>query len=143
MLPYATHQDIIDTYGPEAVLIAADRDGDDQPDQAAIDEALAAGTVQVRAIELRRQTPVADQETEDGLRRTWTIDIALYLLAMGTAAKDEYSNRRDQALQQAKDYYQPAVNGTPATGNPDANSNTGAASSANSRLFDRRSMGRL
>ena len=141
MQAYATQQDIIDLHGQRAVDIAADRDGDGQVDPQAVDRALASATAIIKGYELRRTTPLVDEQAEADMRRYWAIDIGLYLLSMGAANSDEYRTRRDDAVRLAKDFYQPSVNGDQHGG--DRETSSGATSSANSRLFTRESMRHL
>ena len=139
MQAFATQQDVIDLYGARALEVAADRDNDGQVDPQAVDRALVSASATVRAYELRRTTPVVDAEAETALQRQWAVDIGLYLVSMGAANTDEYRRRRDDAVAAAKDFYQPAVNGTPSHAG-DAKTGTGAAFSANSRRFSRDSL---
>lgn len=138
--PYATRRDITDLYGDEVLTIAADRDGDGKPDPAKVDRALVAASGFVSAYEMRRTTPVGEEQAEADLRRQWAVDIGLYLLAIGSAMADEYRKRRDDALKMAKEYYQPAVNGAATR---DGTKTTGATFQAETRRFNRSYMSDL
>ncbi|KAB7624325.1 gp436 family protein [Alkalilimnicola sp. S0819] len=93
---YATEQDIIDRYGEEALVLAADRDGDGQADAGVVDRALADATAEVDTyLAARYALPLAS--TPAVLTRL-TVDIAVYRLSPAAdAGTDERRQRYEDA----------------------------------------------
>lgn len=100
-MSYATSQDIADRYG-QGVLDAIDRDGNGQPDQAAIDKALADASAEIDTYLAERYTlPLAT--VPDVLKRL-CVEMALYrLVREGTAAAEDYRLRYEDATRLLRD----------------------------------------
>lgn len=96
-MPYASQADIETLYGPDALLVAADRDGDGEPDADRIAAALADASAEIDSyVGVRHALPLPS--TPDALRRV-AVDIALYRLAAnGAALTEEHRTRYEDAV---------------------------------------------
>ena len=91
-MAYATLQDIIDRYGEDDLLMAADRDGDDQVDTAAVDRALADASAEIGTYLAARYTlPISS--VPEVLKRL-CVDITLYRLAFNAVGNTEERRQR-------------------------------------------------
>ena len=99
---YATRQDIIDTYGPEALTIAADRDGDGAEDAGVADKALAdASELMDSYIGAKYDLPLP---TAPDVLKPVCVDIALYRMSQGAGAlTEEIAERHKQAVAWLRD----------------------------------------
>ncbi len=96
-VPYATQSDIETLYGPDALLVAADRDGDGLPDAERIAAALADAAAEIDShVGVRHALPLP--AVPAALRRI-AADIALYRLASnGAALTEELRTRYQDAI---------------------------------------------
>ena len=94
---YATQQDVIDTYGQEALTVAADRDGDGVADPGVADKALAdASELMDSYLGKRYDLPLP---TVPEVLKPVCVDIALYRMSQGPATlTDEIKDRYRAAL---------------------------------------------
>ncbi len=95
-MPYATRDDIVELYGVNA-LVVADRDGSGEPDEDAVQRALAFATGEMDTYIGRRYSlplPASNQHLAQ-----LCVDIALYRLALSQeVATTEHRKRYDDAL---------------------------------------------
>lgn len=91
-MPYAELQDLIDRYGEDQVIVAADHDGDGTPDTAVVDQALADADAEIDAyIGDRYQLPM--QSVPPILVRL-AADIAFHRLSPEADVATEHRKRR-------------------------------------------------
>ena len=91
-MAYATLQEIIDRYGEDDLLMAADRDGDDEVDTAAVDRALADASAEIDTyLAARYNLPLP--HTPAVLQRL-CVDITLYRLAFNAVGNTEERRQR-------------------------------------------------
>lgn len=95
-MPYATQSDIVELYGEHA-LVVADRDGDGEPDVAAIARALSAASDEIDShIGVRYGLPLA---AVPGMLRQLAVDIACYRLAQtADVLTEELRQRYEDAV---------------------------------------------
>ncbi len=96
-MPYASAQDIVDRYGEDRLLVLADRDGDGQADQDALDRALADAVAEVDGyVAARHALPLPGVPL---VLTRLAVDIAVYRLA-GSAdvLTDEIRTRYEDAV---------------------------------------------
>ena len=95
-MPYAIAQDIIDRYGDDALLIAADRNNDGVVDAAAVDRALADATAEINVYVGRVEAlPLT---TVPEILVNLCVDIALYKVSNGLAATEAQRQRYEDAI---------------------------------------------
>ncbi len=100
-MAYATMDDIVELYGPDA-LFAADRDGDGEADAAAVARAIEDAGEEVDSY-LGVRYPVPLSDPVPGLVRKFAVDLALYRLAMtADVISDAVRARRDDAVDHLK-----------------------------------------
>lgn len=91
-MAYATLRNIIERYGEDDLLTAADRDGDDQLDSAAVDRALSDASAEIDTyLATRYALPVP--YIPEILKRL-CVDITLYRLAFNAVGNSEERRRR-------------------------------------------------
>lgn len=95
-MAYATQKDITDRYGGAALLIAADRDGDDGLDTRAVADALTDATSEIDSyVAARYDLPLS---TVPAVLVGYCVDIAIYRLsATADVATDEQRKRYEDA----------------------------------------------
>lgn len=137
---YATQTDIENTYGSEALLLVADRDGDGQVDQPVLDEALEAAEATIDShVQKRYEKPLSDVPQ---LLTNIAIDLVMYRLAStADMATEERRKRHEDAMKQLVQISEGKIDlGLAST----AKSATGKVHvESGERKFDRGSMGRL
>lgn len=95
-MPYATQQDIIDQYGENELIIAADHDLDGEVDVDVVARALAGASEEIDAYLVGRYT--LPLPTPPAILKPLCVDIALYKVSTGTAVTDEKRRRYDDAV---------------------------------------------
>lgn len=137
---YATQQDIVDRYGQDALTLAADRDGDGQVEQAAIDQGLADADAEIDAY-LAAKYDLPLPSVPDVLVRL-AVDIALYRME---ATADVGSEERRQRYEDAVALLKRISKGEVSLGlsDPPASSNGKVHFTSGERRFTRGSMRRL
>lgn len=101
MTIYATSQDIVERYGQSA-LDAIDRDGDSNPDLAAVDKALADASAEIDTY-LASRYPLPLPSVPAVLEKV-CVDMALYkVVREGTALAEDYRLRHEDARQLLRD----------------------------------------
>jgi phage gp36-like protein len=97
MPSYATRQDIVDRYGESALRIAADRDGNAEADQQAVERALTDAAARIDSYLARRYAlPLA---ATPPVLVGIAVDLALYALSGNAGALTEERRRRhDDAI---------------------------------------------
>lgn len=101
MTVYAAQADITDRYG-QNILDAVDRDGDGQPDLAAVDKALADASGLIDTYLASRYSLPLPSVPE--LLTRLCVDVALYQLVRGgTAAAEDQRLRYEDAIQTLRD----------------------------------------
>ncbi|MEX0732846.1 MAG: DUF1320 domain-containing protein [Aquisalimonadaceae bacterium] len=139
-MPYATQQNIIDRYGQDVLLLAADRDGDGQVDSEAVDQALADADAEIDTyLAAKYALPLA--VVPDVLVRL-AVDIALFRVE---ATADVISEERRQRYKDAVALLARMARGEVSLGLPDppVSANGAVHISSEKRRFNRRSMRRL
>lgn len=97
MESYASQQDIVDRYGEDILSVAADRDGDGQPDNAVVTQALEDASHEIDSyVGARYDLPLP---SKPALLQRICIDIALYRM----------SSEADVATEERRTRYQDAV----------------------------------
>lgn len=92
MSAYATQTDIENRYGAEALLVAADRDGDGEVDENVVEKALDDATDEINAyIGTRFSLPLA---TVPALLVRLCVDIAFYRLSADAGSATEEKRKR-------------------------------------------------
>lgn len=141
-MPYATDADIVDLYGPDA-LVVADRDGDGMAESPAVARALSSATDEIDSyLGVRYAVPLAHVP---GVVRQACVDIALYRLALSAdVLSDEHRRRYEDALAHLRRIAKgeatlvlPAVPGDPPPGD---NSPQPIVTGGPPRLFSREKM---
>lgn len=135
-MPYATQQDIIDRYGEDDLIIAADHDGDGVADAAVVAQGLSDATDEINTYAGGRYTlPFA--EVPPVLKRL-CVDMALYLMSKPPSITEEKRKRYEDAIKLLTSI----STGKVSLGISDAEatgSNAGGAFfQANDRIFKRR-----
>lgn len=99
---YATEQDIIDTYGNDALVVAADRDSDGVADPGVVDEALNQATAEMDSyIGKKYDLPLP---SVPAVLVPKCVDLALYRLSLGAnAMTEEIAERHKQAIAWLRD----------------------------------------
>ncbi len=91
-MAYALLQDMIDAYGEDAVAVAADRDGEGQIDQAAVDRELSGAESLINSyLRARYELPVSP--VPDILKK-YCVDIAFYQLSDRAGSLTDEKRRR-------------------------------------------------
>ncbi|ATF17975.1 gp436 family protein [Phaeobacter gallaeciensis] len=119
-MAYATQTDIVTLYSQDALYVA-DRDGDGVPDEAAIARALQTAGDEIDSyLGVRFSLPL---ETVPGLLVQFSVDIALYRLALSSdVLSDEHRTRYEDAQKHLKDIARGTATlntGTPQSGDGD------------------------
>ena len=92
MPAYATQQNIIDTYGNDVLVVAADRDGDGNADAGVVDEALNQATAEMDSyIAVKYELPLP---SVPAVLVPQCVDIALYRLSLDANAMTEEIRQR-------------------------------------------------
>lgn len=96
-MPYASLQDLIDRFGHDEVVVAADRDGDGEPDTAVVDTALEDATAEVDSyLAVVYQLPLAQVPR---VVQRLTADIAFHRLSPEADVATEHRRTRyDEAV---------------------------------------------
>jgi phage gp36-like protein len=133
---YATQQDMIDRYGDDDLIIAADHDGDGVADAAVVTQGLSDATDLINSYVGKRETlPLA---TVPAVLKRLCVDIALYLMSKPPAITEEKRKRYDDAVKLLQAISDGKVSlGISASGEP-AVTTGGASFTAKDRLFKRR-----
>lgn len=101
-MPYATQQDMIDLYGSNAVIIAADRDGNGVADTTAVSKALSHASELMDSYLGRQYDLPITRESEELV--SCCVDIAMYKLANeATVLTEEKRARYKDSLDWLKD----------------------------------------
>ena len=140
-MPYASQQDMIDRYGEDALLIAADRDHDGVIDTDVVSTALQDATDEIDAyVGKKYSLPLP---SVPGVLQRICIDIALYRLTDSTGYTEERRQRYDDDLA----FLLRLSKGDISLGMPENQEPESSAGDvefiANTRLFTRNSMNRL
>jgi phage gp36-like protein len=102
-MSYAGEADMIAAYGADALIVAADRDGDGVADAGVIEAALAAATAELDSY-LSTKYPVPLAAPVPAVVRDKAVDIALYKLSQRPGAMtDEIKDRYEKALAWMRD----------------------------------------
>lgn len=139
-MAYVLQQDIVDRYGQDALIVASDRDGDGQIDQAVVDQALADADAEIDGY-VRAKYPLPLEPVPQILVRIG-VDIALYrMAATSDIGAEEHRTRYEDAIALLRRIR----SGEVSLGLPDTPpSSTGRAHvTSNKRLFNRDSMRKL
>jgi phage gp36-like protein len=136
-MPYATQQDMIDRYGEDDLLIAADHDGDGVADAAVVTQGLSDATDVIDAhIGARYTLPLA---TVPAVLKRLCVDIALYLMSKPPSITEEKRKRYEDAIKLLQAISSGKVSlGISETGETVATTG-GASFTAKDRVFTRRS----
>ena len=133
-MPYATAQDIIDRYGDEAFILAADRDGDGVADTGVADKALTDATGEIDMyVGARYSLPLAEVPA---LLVKLAVDIAMYLMSADAGSGTEEKRQR---YTDALAHLRAISKGTADLGleSPPPTTDAEVITSGNDRLFDR------
>ena len=95
-MSYATQQDIIDRYGDDDLIIAADHDGDGVADEAVVTQGLSDATDLINTYIGKRETlPLT---TVPAVLKRLCVDIALYLMSKPPSITEEKRKRYEDAV---------------------------------------------
>lgn len=134
---YATQQDMIDRYGEDDLLIAADHDGDGVADAAVVTQGLSDATDLINTyIGERVPLPLV---TVPAILKRLCVDIALYLMSKPPSITEEKRKRYEDALKLLAAISDGKVSlGASESGEPASGSASGGASfTAKDRVFKR------
>ena len=136
-MDYATEQDIVDAYGQDALVLAADRDGDGIADAGVVAEALSAASAEMDSyIGAKYDLPLPSVPE---VLKAKCVDVALYRLAQRPGAMtDEIKDRYEKALAWLKDLARGLVSLGIETAPPSAGG--GLEVSYNTRQFSRKNL---
>ena len=136
-MAYATTRDITDRYGPDALTIASDRDGDGQPDPDAVARSLGDASAEIDSyLQVRYELPLA---VVPPVLVRLCVDIAIYRLsATADIATEEQRRRYDDAIR----WLQEVARGLAGLvlPKPEAAAPAGAAFSGQPRVFSRQTL---
>jgi len=95
-MSYAVQQDIIDRYGEDELLIAADHDGDGTADEAVVTQGLSDATDEINVhVGARYTLPLV---TVPAVLKRLCVDIGLYLMSKPPSVTEEKRKRYEDAL---------------------------------------------